>query len=212
MEETVDGIVETTRPRGLRSRKVRAILAGGLVLGVGVAITLGAWNDSEFAQGTFGAGHFNLQGSTDGITFGDHASGSPASLAFSLGFATLSPNDTVAAPFVLHLDNLTTNDAVVSMASATSSGTAATELTYGIVQVASVAACTPTATGTEIVPPGTALNSVTGATTFSLTQSVNLGTDPGADAFLCIQVTASPTIVQDTAAVGTWEFLATSTP
>lgn len=31
-------------------RKVRAILAGGLVLGVGAAVVLAAWNDSEFAQ------------------------------------------------------------------------------------------------------------------------------------------------------------------
>lgn len=211
MEKTDKGAVETVGPRGLRSRKVRAVLAGGLVLGVGAAVTLAAWNDSEFARGTFGAGHFNLQGSTDGTTFGDHASGSPASLSFSLGFNTLSPDDTVSAPFVLHLDTTTTNDAVVSVASATGSGTAALQLSYRILQVASVAACTPTATGTVIVPAGTALNSVTGATTFTLTKSA-AGVVPGADAFLCVLVTASPTIVQDTAAVGTWEFRGTSTP
>jgi predicted ribosomally synthesized peptide with SipW-like signal peptide len=191
---------------------MRAILAGGLVLGVGAAVTLAAWNDSEFAQGTFGAGHFNLQGSTDGTTFDDHASGSPAPLSLSAGFNTLSPGDTVSAPFVLHLDATTTNDAVVNVASATQSGSAAAELSYGIVQVASVAACTPAATGTVIVPAGTALNSVIGASTFALTKSATPGTAPGADAFLCVQVTASPTLVQDTAAVGTWEFLGTSTP
>jgi len=53
-------------------RKVRAVLAGGLVLGVGAAVTLAAWNDSEFATGTFTAGTFNLEGSTDGTTFTDH--------------------------------------------------------------------------------------------------------------------------------------------
>ena len=209
MEEHVGPSVRMTRP-GTRSRKVRAVLAGGLVLGLGATITLAAWNDSEFASGTFTAGHFDLKGSTDGTTFADHASGSPASLTFSLGYNLLTPNDTVAAPFVLHLDKDTTSAAVGTVASATRSGTAATQLTYGIRSVASVAACTPTATGTAIVPAGTALNSATGASSFSLTQSSNLGTDPGADVFLCIQVTASATIVQDTGAVGTWQFLATS--
>lgn len=194
-----------------KNRKIRAVLAGGLVLGVGAAVTLAAWNDSEFAQGTFGAGHFNMQGSTNGTDFSDHAAGAPAQLGFSLGFDGLSPTDTVAAPFVLHLDADTTNDAQVSVASAAVSGTAADELSYGIVQVASVAACTPTATGTQIVPAGTTLDSVTGASTLTLAKSTVPGTDPGADVFLCVQVTASSTIAQDTTAVGTWEFLGTST-
>lgn len=211
VEITDNGAVETTGPRGLRGRKVRAILAGGLVLGVGSAVTLAAWNDSEFAQGTFGAGHFNIQGSTDGTTFGDHASGSPASLSLSAGFGTLSPGYTVSAPFVLHLDATSTNNAVVSVASAAGSGTAKDQLSYGIVQVASVAACTPNASGTAIVPAGTNLDSVAGATTFTLTKSATDGLS-GADVFLCVQVKAGLNLAQDTAAVGTWGFLGTSTP
>ena len=57
------------------NRKILAVLAGGLVLGVGVAVTLAAWNDSEFATGTFTAGSFNLEGSTTGDTdaaYSDH--------------------------------------------------------------------------------------------------------------------------------------------
>lgn len=64
----MDTVTPTTRNR----RKVLAVLAGGLVLGVGAAITLAAWNDSEFATGTFTAGSFNLQGSTDGTTYAEH--------------------------------------------------------------------------------------------------------------------------------------------
>ena len=55
-------------------RKVLAVLAGGLVLGVGTAVTLAAWNDSEFATGDFAAGTFVFQGSTDNETFEDHTS------------------------------------------------------------------------------------------------------------------------------------------
>ncbi|MEJ7649283.1 MAG: SipW-dependent-type signal peptide-containing protein [Nakamurella sp.] len=43
-----------------RRRKFRAVLAAGLVLGVGGAVTLAAWNDSEYATGTFTAGTFNM--------------------------------------------------------------------------------------------------------------------------------------------------------
>ena len=196
-----------------KSRKVKAILAGGLVLGLGAAITLAVWNDSEFVTGTFGAGHFNVQGSADGTTFADHTPiGSAATLSFSTGFNNLSPSQTVASPYVLHLDKDTTTGATVSVNSATSSGTAAGDLTYKIVEVASVLGCTPAATGTTtIVPAGTALSSVASAVPFTLTKSATLGTAPGADVFLCIQVTPSTTLVQDTTAVGTWEFLATST-
>ncbi|TFD46206.1 hypothetical protein E3T55_17540 [Cryobacterium frigoriphilum] len=199
------------REKGLHSRRARAILAGGLVLGVGAAITLAAWNDSEFATGTFSSGLFNLEGSIDGVTFGENPLGTPAAVTFSAGFDDLAPDETVAAPFVVHLDATTTDDADLTVASAVGSGVAEPELSYGIVTVASVAACTPTAVGTVLVAPGTALDAVATAPLPSvpLTQSVD-GLVPGADVFLCVQVTSSATLVQDTDAVGLWEFEAIS--
>ncbi|MFC5929226.1 hypothetical protein D6T64_01470 [Cryobacterium melibiosiphilum] len=197
--------------KGLRSRRARAILAGGLVLGVGAAITLAAWNDSEFATGTFSSGQFNLVGSVDGLTFDENPVGAPAAVTFTAGFDDLAPSETVAAPFVVHLDATTTDDADLTVASAVGSGTAEAELTYGVVAVASVAACTPTATGTVLVSPGTALDAVEAAPLPSvpLTQSVD-GIAAGADVFLCIQVSSSTTLAQDTDAVGLWEFEAIS--
>ncbi|SFH86076.1 hypothetical protein E3O11_09355 [Cryobacterium levicorallinum] len=50
--------------RQKRNRRIRAVLAGGLVLGLGAAVTLAAWNDSEFARGSFAASGFNLVGSS----------------------------------------------------------------------------------------------------------------------------------------------------
>lgn len=41
------GTIMTASPRRPFARKTRAILAGSLVLGVGVAVTLVSWNDSE---------------------------------------------------------------------------------------------------------------------------------------------------------------------
>lgn len=191
-------------------RKILAILAGGLVLGIGAAVTLATWNDSEFATGTFTAGSFNLQGSVDGTTFSDHPSaGSAAALTFSTGFNTMSPNDVVAAPFVLRLDATTTNNATALVTSAAGTGAGAANFTYGIIQVASVAGCTPAATGTAtLVPAGTALTASTGATAFALARGTAGG--PGASVFLCIQVKAGAGLVQGSTATGTWGITATS--
>ena len=197
-----------------KSRKFKAILAGGLVLGLGAAVTLAAWNDSEFVIGNFGSGHFDIEGSTDGITFGDHASGSPATLGFTTGYDNLSPEETVAAPYVLHLDKDSEYTASVTVATpeATGDANALANLKYGIIKVNSVAGCTPTAIGTEVVPAGTAIGTVDGATAFTLATSATPGTDPGADTFLCIQVSSTALLQQEKSAVATWEFRATSAP
>ncbi|MDR2997769.1 MAG: SipW-dependent-type signal peptide-containing protein [Microbacterium sp.] len=105
-----------------RRRKITAVLAGGLVLGVGAAVTLAAWNDSEFAKSTFTAGSFVFQGSTNGTDFADHASeAGAAALTFSTGFDNLSPDDVVYAPFALKLTgssaaDVTATDPVVPAA------------------------------------------------------------------------------------------------
>ncbi|MDJ0319964.1 SipW-dependent-type signal peptide-containing protein [Pseudarthrobacter sp. PS3-L1] len=206
--------ISTSANKRSRNRKAKAILAGGLVLGIGASIVLAAWNDSEFVTGTFSAGHFAVQGSTDGTAFADHAAAADAAtLTFSTGFDKMSPSQTVAAPYALHLDKDTVNDATVSVATASGTGTASSLLTYGIIAVDSVAACTSTATGTAtIVPTGTALTAVAGAAPFGLTKPITPGTIPGANAFLCLQVTSSALLVQGTSAVVTWEFRAESLP
>ncbi|KHS53255.1 SipW-dependent-type signal peptide-containing protein [Brevibacterium linens] len=193
-----------------RSRKFKAILAGGIVLGVGAAVTLAAWTDNEWAEGTFGAGSFNVQGSTDGTNFTDHtSSGGAADLSFSLdGGDNLSPGDTVAAPFVLRLDGPTTYDATVALTSAAGGGDNADALTYGIVQVASAGACSATATGTSIVPTGTALDSTTGSADFDLTAGAD--TAAGDPVTLCFKVTADDTLTQGQDTTAQWQFTATS--
>lgn len=193
------------RPRRLPGRKIRAVLAGGLVLGIGAAVVAAAWNDSEFGTGGFNAGHFDLLGSIDGTTFTDYPAATPAALTFSVPVDDLAPGDVVAASFVLHLSATTTDAATLTVASAVGLGTAAAEFSYGIIQVGSVAACTATAVGTTIVAAGTPLSSVGTPVPTTLAQSID-GIAPGADVFTCVQVTASATLAQDTASVGTWEF------
>ena len=193
-----------------RSRKFKAILAGGIVLGVGAAVTLAAWTDDEWAEGVFGAGSFNVQGSTDGTTFADHESeGGAAALTFDLdGGDNMSPGDTVAAPFVLRLDGPTSYDATVALESAAGGGDNSAALTYAIVQVASAGDCSADATGTSIVPEGTALDSTTGGADFNLTAGADTAT--GDPVTLCFQVTAGDSLEQGQNTTAQWQFTATS--
>ena len=96
------------------SRKIAAVLAGGLVLGVGTMATLASWNDSEFAAATFTAGKFIFEGAPDQTTFTDHPI-TPAALTFSAPFNNLTPNDVVYAGYAVRLGTGTTNNATVTV-------------------------------------------------------------------------------------------------
>lgn len=77
-----------------RRKTALAVLAGGLVLGVGAVVTLAAWQDDEFANGTFtSSGDFELAGqvsTAEGFT--DHATSPGGALAFDVNAASLAPN------------------------------------------------------------------------------------------------------------------------
>ncbi|GGM46328.1 hypothetical protein GCM10011608_33870 [Micromonospora sonchi] len=196
----------------VRSRKFKAILAGGIALGLGATITLAAWNDSEYATGTFTAGTFSIEGSVDGTTYAEHPTpAAAAALQFSTGFGNIAPDDVVAAPFAVRLTAGTTYDATVTVASASPDPTTFVGLTYGIATVAAFADCGPAPVDpTWIVPQGTALDAVADpAVPFSLTQGVDTAT-PGAPAFLCFVVTADDTLVQNSQVTETWQLLAES--
>ncbi|MEO9327653.1 SipW-dependent-type signal peptide-containing protein [Gordonia aurantiaca] len=64
----------TDEERARKGRKRKAILASGAVLGVGAVVTLAAWNDTVFSNGTFGIGDiaWNVQGSHDGTDWAEY--------------------------------------------------------------------------------------------------------------------------------------------
>jgi predicted ribosomally synthesized peptide with SipW-like signal peptide len=207
----------TTPPSADKSkrRKAKAILAGGLVLGIGAAVTLAAWNDSEFIFGEFGTGTFNVQGSADGVNFAEHStSDTKANLSFSVNYDNISANETVAAAYALRLDETSTYSASVEVAEATAGGdmTTAGKLSYSITKVGSFAECTPLATGTTVVPAGTDFGSTPVVTPFVLAkpQELNGAASPGSSTFVCIKVTADADLPQGKAANATWKFVATS--
>ena len=193
--------------RGL-SRRIRALLAGGLVLGLGTAVTLASWNDSEFASGTFASGVFGIEGSsTNGTTFSDHStSGTAAALTFTVTPTSLAPSDIVYSPFAVRLAANATNNANIVLSNAGTTGTL-TGLTYQVIQP-STWGCSAATTGTTIVAAGTALTASPTASTISLTKGTT--GNPGAPAYLCVIVTAGATLVQGSTGTATWQLTATS--
>jgi predicted ribosomally synthesized peptide with SipW-like signal peptide len=198
-------------------RKVLAVLAGGVVLGIGVAVTLAAWNDSEFATGTFTAGAFNLEGSTTSATtgFADHNEDdgdAAATLSFQLPAvaSSMAPGDVVYAPFWVRLDSTTTNDATL-IPDGIVAGTGGNEanLSYTVRAIAPAATCDATAVGT-LIASGSSLSAQIGATSVALTKGATAGT-AGTAVQLCFAVTAGADLEPTDAATATWEFTATST-
>jgi predicted ribosomally synthesized peptide with SipW-like signal peptide len=181
-----------------------AVLAGGLVLGVGAAITLAAWNDSEFATGDFASGSFGIQGSDDGTTFGEHPSGAPATLTFEVGADLLSPSSTVYSLFSVKL--LSTSDYAAALGlTSVGAGTIAPAVTNSIADIAGTT-CDAAAFsgGTVVVPastPATQASSLPLGSLSTLAEQQNY----------CIAVTTSGALTQGQSGSITWEFTGTST-
>lgn len=184
----------------------RAVLAGGVVLGVGAAVTLAVWNDSEFATGTFSTGTFNLEGSTDGTTFADHAtSDDAAGLSFTVTPTDLAPGDVVYAPFAVRLAAGTTDDGTVAFQTPT--GTAPTGLTYSVYETSAFGcSAAELPDGTELITD--AAFTATPTATFPLTAGA--GGASGTAQNLCFVVTAGADLAQGQTGTATWQLLATS--
>ncbi len=87
--------------RQMRNRRIKAVLAGGLVFGIGSAATLAAWTDTEEASGSFKAGTFNIELAVDGswssntdMTF-DASGMYPGSKVYAPVFVRTTPDTTM---------------------------------------------------------------------------------------------------------------------
>lgn len=193
-----------TAPRGERRRKILALLAGGLVLGVGATATLAAWQDSEVATASFATGTFNIQGSTDGTVFSDSPTAPGKSLAFTLNPELLAPGELVYAPFAVQLDPEADYQALVSV-STTANGALAADLTYSLYTVASFGATCSAATP----PGGTALVADRAVTDATAVEAFALA-DAAVPINLCFVVEAGDGLTQGSDAGVTWDFQAES--
>lgn len=199
---------ELTQSQSLR-RRILALLASGLVLGVGAAATLAAWNDSEHTSGSFTAGSFGIIGSTDGTTFSEHNSGaSAASLTFSAQANGLYPGASTYALFSVKTLNPSVAGTVQLNASSANASGLGEHLEYGV-RVISGTTCDATAFNgslTDIVPSGSALDA-------HGTNLQSLGANGADQVNFCFNVTmptTTPNAAQNLTVAPTWEFVATS--
>ncbi|KIP52183.1 hypothetical protein SD72_10955 [Leucobacter komagatae] len=195
--------------RASRFTRVRAVLAGALVLGVGGTLTLAAWTDTESVRGAFAASKFGIVGSSDGVTFTDHPASGPAALSFVVTPTALSPGVTSYAKFVVKTTADTTVPGTLSLAGATVTGTGLdTYLRYGVrtIPVASPCSETTFAAGSSVVAAASLLTAAGAG-------SQALAAAGGAPVAYCFAVTlpaGTPNAAQGLTTTASWTFTATS--
>lgn len=183
--------MSTGSPVTVRSKKIKAFLAGGLVLGVGATVTLAAWSDQAFVQGIFETSSFNVAVSTDGTNWEEaETQDEAATLAFELPLTeNLQPGTTVYAPLTIG----TTEGSVAGTAALETASLLTGEqalfdaLTYTVAETATCAAEGLAAAANDLVPAGSALDAAPAG------EVLTLGADSDDPANLCFAVTLPET-------------------
>jgi len=209
--------------RGLKRRlpllRVRALLAGGLVLGLGAAVTSAAWNDSEFATATITTSSFNTESSVGGTAYADNATTPGTTVTLPVG--AFSPGVTGYLPVLIRTKAQSIAGTVVlngAVFTGTDAALLSTAFVYRVVRT--TATCDATAfTGSPTFVVGTSTASAAPALTVGqnggVTNVLAAGAPaaPGAVTGFCFEVTlpsAAATTLQGKTASATWQFLATS--
>ena len=196
---------------GTLSRRLRAILAGGLVLGVGAAVTLAAWTDQENGSGSFTASVFNTESSIDRATWAHNTNPAVATFTAATG---MSPTVSTFAPFNIRTTATTSVDGSVVLSAITRSGTLTDVLEYRIARLATVTTvCNATniASGTFILGGGSTWVAATAALPGSPVSSAI--TAAGGELRYCIDVriaSGAANSYQGANGTLTWTFTATS--
>ncbi|MGC0365559.1 putative ribosomally synthesized peptide with SipW-like signal peptide [Rhodococcus sp. 27YEA15] len=202
-------------------RKIRALLAGGLVLGIGAAVTLAAWSDNVFGKTEFSTTSWNIQGSfsnTGTPVWNEYATADDAGVfSFTLEPLDLVPGVPVHAPVSLRIgpDPSGSNANVQLLGATGGTGDLAAALRYSVYQGVSASECNQgdlTAAGASAWV-GTASNPVA-LSVGSATDDLLLSGDQTA-VNLCFAVTlpedADPvTLSGQTTGELVWQFAGTS--
>lgn len=210
------------------SGRVRALLAAGGVVGVGAAVTLAAWTDTEWVFGgtgdpatPIGSSVFEVQQNVfDGAGFADRETQpSAGALNFTMSAATLSPGAVVYAPMQLRTTAGSVAGTAVLNGAVAGTGTDAAlfaELLYQVRTDVAAAACDAAGmagtSSNDLVVAGSPLTAP-GAVSFALPAAPDAIT-PGDAVDLCFAMTfpstSTDTALQGLAAIPVWNFVATS--
>ena len=170
-------------------------------------ITLAAWTDSEYASAELTAGEFALLGSTDGVTYTDHAADEPAQLTFDLDASGLGPGSTVHALFSVSTTEESLGGSLEMVGSAESDSGLGVYLTYGVAQISGTDCNAESfAEGEAVVAEGSALSG-SGAESQELAAG---GEDPVNYCFRITLPEDAPNEAQGQVVSASWEFLGTS--
>lgn len=196
--------------------RVRAVLAGALVLGVGTTMTLASWTDNEFGSGSFATTKFDVESSINGGTsYADTTSGSPAVLAFSA--TGMSPNTQRYGNILIRTKAgsvagvLALGAAVISPSGTDETTVLGAALRYRV--VLSTGACDATAfTGspTWVVGPTASVLTAGAAGTVAVAAAT---ASPGAATGLCFEVSlpsGAANTLQGKTSTALWQVTATS--
>lgn len=197
------------RDRKPRFTRLRAALAGGLVLGIGVTATLAAWTDEEHAAGEFTAGTFSIVGSANGADYSDHPTAPGAALNFTLAPSAMVPGSTVYALYSVKTKPDSVGGSVQLTANTGNGSGLGVYLEYGVNKIAG-ATCNAAAftAGTPVVAQKSKLT--TGAAA-----KLTLAADGATPVNYCFAVTlpsSAPNAAQGTMLTGQWTFAATTDP
>ena len=217
-----------------RSAKVKAILAGGAVLGLGATVTLAAWTDTEwvFAGNAAGDGpglgtsSFEVEQNTTSpyteATFVQNESNPGGALTFGVSALSLTPGDSVYAPVALRTVAGSIAGTVTLQPAAPATGLAVTDANQALYNALTVrVAVSPTTTtcNAAAFTAGTTIASGPLATT-GASAGQALSAASGNVQHYCFEITlpANPTLpagtqlsaLQGRTAAPAWNFSAVS--
>jgi predicted ribosomally synthesized peptide with SipW-like signal peptide len=197
--------------------RLRAALAGGLVLGVTASFTLASWNDAEYASGAFTASVFRTESSVQGAGYASNTTSPGATV--TLAGAGFTPSTSAYFPVLIR----TTTNSIAGRATlygATLGGadasTLGVALVYRVVRTTSTCDATAfTGTPTYVVGAASTFRALTAGQESGVSTSLAAATGiaPGAPTGFCFEVTL-PTgaagSLQGKTSTATWQFIATS--
>ena len=175
------------------------------MLGTGATSTLASWNDAEYANGTFTAARFGIEGSLDGTNYAKHTSTSAAALSFSPAVTGLFPGGTSYAAFAVRATSGSIAGHVLVSAGTPSGGLS--DLRYGVRTVSAMGQCSATgyAGGASVIPDGSTLG-----TSAVVSQTLAADRTPVYYCFAISLPVAASNGMQGLALSQTWQLVATS--
>lgn len=202
-----------------RQPRVRALLAGALVLGVGASLTLASWTDDTYAEGSFQASSFAVESN---VTKPYTASGpwtdasAPPGPTLNFQATAMSPGVSFYAPIAIRTKPGSIGGTVQLTAPSLSGSTELGQaLRYRVVRSSTCAGSAFTSTAAYVVGGPSTYSPLSAGQNTGVTNSLApaVATSPGPPTQFCFEVrlpSGAPNSLQGDAASAVWHFQAVS--